>query len=148
MLYTNKQNKLINNSLEILQIKWEQTISIRHEVLWPNKNIEFCHVNGDKDALHFGAFMDTKIICVASIFIDGKHARLRKFATLKKYQNRGIGSKVLNFILDTLKKKGITYFWCDARKSSIDFYKNFGLKPEGVEFYKSDIPYYKMYRYL
>lgn len=110
-------------------------------MLWPNKDLEFCYVEGDADALHFGAFIDNEIICVASIYVDGTHARLRKFATIQKYQNNGVGSKVLNFILDTLRKMEITYFWCDARKSTINFYRYFGLKPEGLEFYKSDIPY-------
>lgn len=123
-------------------------MSVRHKVLWPNNDLKFCHVEGDSDALHFGAYFNSKIICVASIFIDGKHARLRKFATLEKYQNNGIGTKVLNFILDNLTKMGITYFWCDTRKMTMSYYEKFGLKAEGKEFYKSNIPYFKMYKYL
>lgn len=107
--------------------------------------MEFCYIKGDDKALHFGAFVDKKLVCVASIYIDKKEARLRKFATLKKYQGKGVGTKVLNFILHTLKDKDINYFWCDARKSAITFYENFGLKQQGDQFYKTDVPYCKMF---
>jgi len=101
-------------------------------------------VSGDEDALHFGATLDSKLVCVASIYLQGEQARLRKFATLQDYQNKGIGSEVLSFILATLKEKGITYFWCDARESALGFYEQFGLKAEGPVFYKADVSYYKM----
>jgi GNAT superfamily N-acetyltransferase len=133
---------------QVLPISWEKTIPIRHKVLWPNKEPEFCHVEGDVDALHFGAFYDEEIVCVASIYREGEHARLRKFATLMDHQNKGIGTTMLAFILKTIKEHGVTYFWCDARESAIDFYQKFDLKPEGKIFYKSTIPYYKMSLYL
>jgi len=130
--------------LEILQIDWTSTLPIRHEVLWPNKEIKFCHVIGDKEALHFGAKFEEKLISVASVYINDNEARLRKFATIQDYQKRGVGSKLFSFILSTIKRHEITYFWCDARESAVGFYTKFGLKPEGSRFYKSGIPYYKM----
>ena len=134
--------------VKILPIDWRATIPVRHRVLWPDRDVEFCHVDGDDEALHFGAYIDGKIVCVASVYIDETHARLRKFATIQRYQKHGIGTKMLDFILATLKTMDITYFWCDARKSAMDFYRKFGLKPEGEEFYKSDVPYYKMSKCL
>lgn len=135
-------------NIEIRSIDWQQTIPIRHEVLWPDKEPEFCHVKNDKEAWHFGVYIENKIenklVCVASIYPQGEQARLRKFATLHHYQNKGIGSKMLTFILKTIKERGINYFWCDARETALNFYQPFGLKPEGVKFYKSDVAYYKM----
>ena len=55
---------------------------------------------------------------------------------------------MLYFILDILKNNEINYFWFDARKSAIGFYEKFGFELEGKEFYKSDISYYKMSKYL
>jgi GNAT superfamily N-acetyltransferase len=134
--------------ITISPISWKETIFVRNQVLWSKKNPEFSYVKGDEDAVHFGALLDDKIVCVASIFIHKKKARLRKFATLEKFQKMGIGSKVLKFIFDTLKEKGITYFWCDARKSATNFYENFGLRSEGEDFYKSDVLYTKMFKHL
>jgi len=93
-------------------------------------------------------YISNKLVSVASIYIENKNARLRKFATLNSYQKIGIGSKMLYFILDILKNNEINYFWFDARKSAIGFYEKFGFELEGKEFYKSGILYYKMSKYL
>jgi len=131
--------------LNIRRIKWDETIPIRQEVLWPHKPPEYCHIEGDEDAWHFGAYIGEKLVAVASVYQKNNKARLRKFATLKEYQNKGIGSQVLTQILSEIPAYGITYFWCDARESAMNIYMKFGFKKLGDRFYKSDIPYYKMY---
>jgi len=131
--------------INIQIIDGKKTIPIRHSVLWPNESPEFCFVAGDEDAWHFGAYLGDTLVSVASVYHQGNQARLRKFATLSEYQNQGIGSKVLAYILTAVKEHGVTYFWCDARESALDFYTKFGLKKTGLRFYKSEIPYFKMY---
>ena len=83
-------------------------------------------------------------MCVASIFIDGKTARLRKFATLEAYQGQGIGSAVLQHIISFLEQHSVETFWCDARENAMSLYRRFGMQPQGERFYKGDIPYRKM----
>lgn len=39
--------------IEIRIISAEQTLELRHQVLWPDKPIEHCMVTGDDAALHF-----------------------------------------------------------------------------------------------
>lgn len=109
-------------TLRIKKITWQETIPIRHEVLWPNKTPEFCHVEGDELAQHFGLFIDECLVSVASIYLDNGAARLRKFATLNHYQGRGYGTALLQHILEALKADGVRLFWCDARESAIGFY--------------------------
>jgi len=130
--------------MEIKSISWEETIPLRHKVLWPNKPPEFCRVDGDEEGLHFGAFINNELICVASIYLTAEKARLRKFATDARFQNQGIGSKMLDFIILQLKNTQATFFWCDARESALGFYKRFDMHPCGDRFYKSDVAYFKM----
>jgi len=132
------------NKFEIKEINWKDTVPVRHEVLWPNKPPEFCHIPKDDEGWHFGVYIDDELSSVASVYPDGKSARLRKFATLQEYQGQGIGSALLNHILSFVKEKETKYFWCDARESAIGFYERFGMRREGECFYKSNIPYYKM----
>ncbi len=136
--------------MNIVELTWEQTISVRHKVLWPDMPRDFCHIFGDEEAKHFGIKVEGKIVCVASVFIDldGKSARLRKFATLVEYRHLGYGTLVLEYILQQLPKLGIEYFWCDARKVAKDFYYKFNMEKEGDVFTKSGIEYYKMVRKL
>ena len=130
--------------MDIRQIDWKETIPIRHEVLWPNKEPEFCHVEGDADALHYGAYVESKLVSVASVYLDGSSARLRKFATLPTYQGKGIGSRLLSHILTEITKYNVTSFWCDAREMAIPFYERYGMQREGERFYKEDVPYFVM----
>ncbi|MGR5063566.1 GNAT family N-acetyltransferase [Photobacterium sp. DNB22_13_2] len=130
--------------MKIIEIPAELTLPIRHQVLWPDKNIEFCRVPDDADGLHYGVYENDILVCVASIFIAGDQARLRKFATLPAYQSKGIGSAVIEHILADLKLKSVRCFWCDARESAGGFYHRFGMAPEGERFYKGDVPYFKM----
>ena len=130
--------------MEIRTISWEQTIPLRHRVLWPNKPQEFCHVEGDPEGLHFGAFIDDALVCVASVFFNHNQARLRKFATDERYQNQGIGSKVLLHIIDFLKTSSTECFWCDARETALDFYMRFDMHKSSERFFKSGVPYFKM----
>ena len=134
--------------MKVKSLHWDETIDVRHKVLWPNKTPEYCIVEGDEDALHFGVFIENKLVCVASIYVDGKSARLRKFATLIEFQGKGIGSFMIKFLLAKLKELEISFFWFDARESATEFYKKFGFTIEGERFYKEDIPYYKMFKKL
>ncbi|MFT4806306.1 MAG: putative GNAT family N-acyltransferase [Psychroserpens sp.] len=130
--------------MEIRSVSWEQTIPLRHSVLWPTNPPEYCRVEGDDDALHFGAFDNEELVCVASVYVKADKARLRKFATKTNYQNQGIGSIMLKSIIDSLKKTDVTVFWCDARESALSFYQRFGMQSYGERFYKADVSYFKM----
>lgn len=131
--------------MKITSIQWQDALPIRHQVLWPDKAIEFCQVPGDENALHYGVYIDEKLVCTASVYIEQSKARLRKFATLAEFQGQGLGSKLLSHIINNLKiNDHIDYFWCDARETATDFYHRFGFQIESDLFYKSNIAYYKM----
>lgn len=134
--------------MHVIDLNWEQTIPIRHKVLWPNESPEFCRVEGDTEGLHFGVVINNEIVCVASVYVDAGTARLRKFATLSQFQGQGIGSCMLNHIVNKLKQDEISYLWFDARVSAVGFYQRLGFTSLGEPFYKNEIAYYKMYANL
>jgi len=130
----------------IERITPQETLEIRHRVLWPMKPIEFCKLEDDPQGIHYGGFVDGKLICVASIFIEGDRARLRKFATLDEYQHKGYGTSMLNKIIDDLIYIDIKWFWCDARVDAEGFYNRFKMSRAGDVFLKSDVEYVVMER--
>lgn len=132
------------SSVEIRNINWQDTMSLRHRILWPDKPPEYCRVEEDPVGHHFGAFINNKLVCVASVYIDHGEARLRKFATETEFQGQGIGSKMLYHVFAFIKQEKVNYFWLGARESAMALYQRFGMAPEGERFYKGDIPYYKM----
>ncbi len=134
--------------MEIRKIDPAETLAIRQKVLWPDKPIEFCILEDDPHGIHYGGFIQNRLITVASIFITGKTARLRKFATIKEFQGRGYGTKIIEEIISDLIKKEIIQFWCDARLSAENFYNRFLMKRDGETFFKSSLEYIKMKRDL
>ncbi len=135
---------------QVISLSWQQTISVRHQVLWPNQAPEFCQVEGDAEALHFGVILNEQVICVASLYLEKEKniARLRKFATLEPYQGKGVGSLMLNHLIEALKMVEINYLWFDARASALPFYQRFGCTQSGDIFYKNTVAYYKMHIHL
>lgn len=130
--------------MDIRLITLGQALPIRHRILWPEKPLSFCKVDGDEAASHYGAFLNNTLVAVASIYIEGQVARLRKFATLEEFQGRGAGTQLIAHIISELKQTGADTFWCDARATAVEFYKKFGMEVQGTEFVKSGIGYYKM----
>lgn len=134
--------------MEVVNLNWQETIPIRHQVLWPDKPPEFCKVEGDEAAQHYGVKKDGVLVSVASIYFAQDSVRLRKFATLETFQSQGIGSFLFQHIIEELTHAGVSYLWFDARESAQSFYERFGCFVEGERFYKGDIPYFKMRREL
>lgn len=130
--------------LELRSITAEETLPIRHKVLWPDKPPAYSMVENDAEGWHLGVFAHGELICVASVFVEGNTARLRKFATLPEHRSKGAGTAAIAHIIATLASRGITTFWCDARTSATGFYQRFGMRPEGETFFKGDTPYVRM----
>ncbi|MEN3113302.1 GNAT family N-acetyltransferase [Uliginosibacterium paludis] len=130
--------------MDIRRIPWQSSLALRRQVLWPEASLEAMKLDDDEAGLHFGAHVDGALVSVASVFIDGDEARLRKFATAAAYQRRGIGSAVLRHLLDQLREAGCRSLWCDARESALAFYRRFGLHEEGPRFHKEGLPYFRM----
>lgn len=136
------RKEFLHTNMDIRTVTWEQTISLRHRVLLPSQPPEYCHIEGDVNGLHFDAFINGILVCVASVYLEQNKARLRKFATDVNYQNQGIGAKMLSHIIHSLKGYETEVFWCDARESAIGFYKRFDMHKCSERFYKADVAYF------
>lgn len=132
----------------IHRISWQETIPLRHQVLWPNHPASFCHVGGDETALHFGVFVQETLVCVASLFPHETDIQLRKFATNPAFQGRGIGSHLIKHLFLEAKKNGADEFWCYSRKSACSFYERFGMTQVGEPFDRAGVLFIKMSRQL
>ena len=127
--------------MTIRQIKPEQTYPLRHAVLWPDKPFDYVMLKEDAEGRHFGAFRDADLVAVISLFEESGVARFRKFATRPDCQRQGVGTHLLNRVIEEARNLGAHTLWCDARLSAADFYRRFGMEPEGEVFHKGSIPY-------
>ncbi|UOQ53228.1 GNAT family N-acetyltransferase [Hymenobacter cellulosivorans] len=130
--------------VEIRRITPEQTYVLRHAVLWPDKPLDYVKVENDAAGHHFGAFCGQELVSVISLFVEEKQARFRKFATAPEWQKQGIGSQLLQRVIEEARQLGASALWCDARQDAAAFYRRFGMTGEEPVFYKGDIPYQRM----
>lgn len=120
----------------IKQINQQDTYSIRHQVMWPEKPTSYIKLPNDPEGLHYGLFVDDILVSVVSVFSEHGDYQFRKFATLEDYQGQGYGTALLKHVIDQLKQMGAKSIWCNARADKVDYYKRFGLSETDKTFEK------------
>lgn len=132
----------------IKEITSEETLAIRHKVMWPNKSKDYVRIPNDSTGSHYGLFLNDKLISVISLFINDNSAQFRKFATLTDYQGNGFGSVLLRKVIEIVKHDKVPKLWCNARIDKSEFYTKFGLKYTDIQFQRSGIDYVIMEKTL
>ncbi|HZG17866.1 MAG TPA: GNAT family N-acetyltransferase [Candidatus Bathyarchaeia archaeon] len=133
--------------MDIRIIEKEQAWQLRHKVMWPEKDFDYVKLIDDDEGTHYGLFEGKQLISVVSLFFRGAEAQFRKFATLASHQNKGYGSKLLNYVLGEAERKGMKRVYCNARRDKASFYEKFGLSKTGTTFSKSGKDYIVMERF-
>lgn len=89
-------------------------------------------------------FEEDQLTSVISLFIEHDEIQFRKFATVKKEQGKGYGSKLLHHVINQAMQMGVKRIWCSARQDKLSFYKKFGLEETNGVFDKGGIRYIVM----
>lgn len=124
-----------------VEIKAADTWLLRHRVMWPDKPFDYVKLEEDEFGRHFGLMENDELRSVVSVFVHGNKAQFRKFATASDHQGRGLGSKLLSFVISKLEEEGIAIIWCNARVEKYAFYQKFGLSTTNQTFTKGGIDY-------
>lgn len=109
---------------------------MRQKAMWPDRDISYVQLPEDEAGQHFGFFVDEKLVSVVSLFVAGRKAQFRKFATLPEQQGRGYGTQLLHHLKQEAAAQGVEILWCNARQDKAAFYKRFGLSATEEQFRK------------
>lgn len=120
----------------IKEVPYDQILEIRHQVMYPEKDRESVALSDDNKALHIGYYVDEKPVSVFSIFLNNGELQFRKFATLQEYQNKGYGTKLMEWLLDYMKDLQFSRIWCNSRIEKTNYYKKFGFTETNETFDK------------
>lgn len=127
-----------------IQVRLEDVIPLRHEVLRPGKPRSTCYFEGDDASTtrHFAWEEDGRIVSVATVMrsenvMDGEVIpyQLRGMATSPRLAGKGLGS----LFLQQLHREVDASWWCNARAVALRFYERNGLVRVGDPFEISDI---------
>ena len=98
------------------------------------KNIE---MDGkDFDCNHFLIRSKNEPIGTARLQRGGK---IERVSILKPERKKGLGSKLMRFIIDSAKKSGFERVYLHSQMDSIDFYKGLGFRVNGPMFQEAGI---------
>ncbi len=95
----------------------------------------------DDSSTHFIVTLDDKAIATARLKPDGQIGRM---AVLAEYRNQGIGSKLLQFVLQSNASQNLKQFYLHAQVEAIPFYGKQGFTAHGKIFYEANIPHREM----
>ncbi|WP_209331258.1 GNAT family N-acetyltransferase [Lunatimonas salinarum] len=137
-------SKKLPKNVRIGSVNLDLVWSIRHQVMWPDRDLDYVRLDDDREGSHWGLFLDGTVMSVVSVFTNGKQAQFRKFATLKAHQGNGYGSLLLHHVLSGLREEGYVRIWCNARRSKAAFYEKFGLACTPEVFTKGGLDYVVM----
>jgi GNAT superfamily N-acetyltransferase len=137
------QSKSATSAHDIRPIAAAETHWLRHTLLRPHQAPDELVYPGDDapDSLHVGAFLDEKLVGIASISrqpFPGAPERpawqLRGMAVLPEVQRQGHGAALLRACLEHIAIQGGEIFWCNGRVTAIPFYQAAGFQVWGEEF--------------
>ncbi|MBC7419064.1 MAG: GNAT family N-acetyltransferase [Pedobacter sp.] len=124
------------------------TWRIRHEVMYPDLPFDSVKLEDDFDGLHFGLYLDHKLTGVVSLFQTGDSYQFRKLAILASAQKLGLGSQLMQYILDFCKIQQAEKLWCNARVNVKTFYAKFGFAETDTVFFKDGFDFVVMEKYF
>lgn len=122
----------------------EKAFAIRKEVFVveqrcpPDLEYEF-----EEDCIHFLLKENGEAIVASRYRKTDKGIKLERFAVLKEHRKKGLGHKILQFMLDDLNNfDGKIYM--HAQVDVIPFYEKMGFVKQGDLFEEANIMHYKM----
>lgn len=95
----------------------------------------------DKDATHVLAYYNNIPAGTARLV---NKALIGRMAVLKPYRGRGIGKKMLEFLMTLAHKMGVDTIQLSAQKHAVEFYKKQGFKICSDEYLDAGIPHFTM----
>ncbi|OWK70085.1 GNAT family N-acetyltransferase [Pedobacter sp. AJM] len=122
--------------IQIEQIFPSLTWRIRHQVMYPELPLDRVKLPDDFDGIHFGLYLDHQLTGVVSLFNEGDVYQFRKLAILSNAQKAGLGTQLMQHILDFCKIQKASKLWCNARVNAKEFYYKFGFHETPKTFFK------------
>jgi len=122
----------------------QQAWAIRREVFVIEQNcLEDIEWEFEEESIHYLATIANEPVGTARIRETEKGFKLERFAVLDKARNRGVGSALVQTLLDELKEEN-SLIYLHAQLTASSLYAKFGFVPTGEHFWEAGIEHVKM----
>lgn len=98
----------------------------------------------DHAAMHVLGEIDGEPVACGRIRFQAGEAKLQRLAVRRAWRGRGIGGRLLAFMLERCRENGFHRFVLNAQTGARDFYTRHGFRQCGEEFMEAGIPHVPM----
>ena len=78
------------------------------------------------------------------VFSSHDTAKIERMAVIDKYRDRGVGRKMMTFMVSEIKDRGFKKVFLHAQYTAVDFYRSCGFRDTGRPFEEAGIKHIKM----
>ncbi len=101
----------------------------------------------DAQATHFLVHSEIEAVATARLLVDTEgHGRIGRMAVLRPYRDHGIGSLLLQFVIDHAQQHGCRQLHLHAQLTAMRFYQRAGFTACGEVFDEAGIAHCAMFR--
>lgn len=97
----------------------------------------------EEESNHFIAVVNGLYVGTARWRKTDKGIKLERFAILKEYRSKGVGSALVEAVIKNIPSE-FTYLYLHAQLTAMGLYAKFGFVEEGPMFEEAGIKHYKM----
>ncbi|MDD5145769.1 MAG: GNAT family N-acetyltransferase [Candidatus Pacebacteria bacterium] len=99
----------------------------------------------DKISKHFIAVVDDKIVSTARLRETAKNEiKIERMVTKKEYREKGIGTGLVKFMVEEIKKLNPSRIWLQSQVQAQKFYEDVGFKSVSKPFDMWGVPHIDM----
>jgi predicted GNAT family N-acyltransferase len=138
--------KLVSSDSEL-----QAAFEVRRQVFVKEQNIseDLTFDGHDRQALHMVVMDGERVIGTARVlFSSNNQAKLERMAILKPFRRRGIGRRIICYLIEELSKRQVEQVVLHAQYVVVAFYKSCGFEESGLPFCEAGIKHLKMQRRL
>jgi ribosomal-protein-alanine N-acetyltransferase len=102
----------------------------------PWRQASFARAVADPHHSFFVAELDGRLVGYAGMWVEGNQAHIAKVAVTEGYRRRGIGSALLQQLLDHARRLGLPQAYLEVRRGNLaaqHLYRRFGFRFERVQ---------------
>lgn len=125
----------------INEVPYDAILTLRQQVMYPDKDIDYVRLPDDDKALHIGVYENDELVSAMSIFLDGRAIQFRKLATRADMQGKGYATALMQWLIDYANDMKFDRLWCNSRTSAVGFYHKFGYRETNTRFSKDGFDY-------
>ena len=124
--------------------QFDAIFAIRQTVFVEEQNVDpvLEYDEFEETSVHFVAEIESEPVGTARWRRTPNGIKLERFAVLSEHRNKGVGSVIVEAVLNDLPEK--TNVYLHSQLSACNLYSRFGFQPEGEQFEEAGIMHYKM----